>query len=153
MSDPTVRHWVCPECHSHQPLYSDGRLYPHAASEASGSRCPGSYDYPNRVVSGRYSEGSQFESCPAATGEPAFEVQRCGDFSDGAHRCGLNRSHIKQSAEASDLDGATHRCTCGWGWFITSLASPTQRAPDSCKHETRHVAGVGNLCVKCGKVA
>lgn len=44
--------------------------------------------------------GSQFESCPGATGEAG-----CTDFPDRAHRCKNARRH----------DGP-HDCTCGQQW-------------------------------------
>jgi hypothetical protein len=106
MTDPGLWHAVCPECHEHRPLTVDGYFVHHRPS-GNSEWCPGSGDYPNRVVSGRYSSGSSFESCPAATGEarPA-----CADFPDGAHRCGEQRGHVTGASPE-------HHCTCGATWF------------------------------------
>lgn len=56
-----------------------------------------------------YAKGSQFESCPAATGEA-----KCPQFPDGAHRCGLNRKHLADDPRPAVQK--THRCTCEQQW-------------------------------------
>jgi len=60
-----------------------------------------------------YAEGSQFESCPAATGQAL-----CPHFPDGAHRCGQNRNHLE--TDGLDPLNQTHRCTCGAQWCSLS---------------------------------
>lgn len=52
----------------------------------------------------RYGPGSNFESCPAATGreDPA---RQCGTYPDRCHRCANDR-----------LPHAGHRCLCGYRW-------------------------------------
>jgi len=120
---------------------------------------PRSYDYPNRSCPVATARAAS-RVLPAATGEPAFEVQRCRRLSDGAHGV-RSAGRTSSVAEASDLDGATHRCTCGLGWFsvegtpaaLITASYPTQRAPDSRKHETGMLPASANLVVKCGKVA
>jgi hypothetical protein len=117
MTDPSTRHGVCPECHTHQPLDADGRIPQHLVGPDTETRsCPGGGEYPNRVKSGRYSEGSHFESCPAATGERLTADVGCTQFPDGAHRCAKQRRHMSESFEALDLDAATPRCTCQFQW-------------------------------------
>jgi len=61
----------------------------------------------------RYVEGSQFESCPAATGQAL-----CPHFPDGAHRCGQKREHL--TIDGLDPVHQTHRCTCGAQWCSLS---------------------------------
>jgi hypothetical protein len=113
MTNPNVRHAVCPECHTHQPTLPDGRLTEHQSKPQAGEeagRCPGSEDWPNRAADTdtAYSTTSQFASCPAATGEAR---PQCPDFPDGAHRCSLSRDHARASNHLE------HSCTCGAVWF------------------------------------
>lgn len=56
-----------------------------------------------------YAAGSQFESCPAATGQGT-----CPHFPDGAHRCGQDRGHV--AADPRPAIYHVHRCTCGKQW-------------------------------------
>jgi hypothetical protein len=113
MTDPDVRHVVCPECHTHQVALADGRLADHEQKVGTTPlgdlvhRCPGSGDWPNRArkQAGLRDATNMFASCPAATGEA-----RCTGFPDGAHRCSLERGHpTPQRVE--------HVCTCGTMWF------------------------------------
>jgi hypothetical protein len=109
MPNPRVRTLVCPTCNTHAPT-QDGRFMAHISADGSGSNCPNT----GRLVlmtgvpgaRGPRTPGSQFESCPAATGEAD-----CTDFPDGAHRCGHNRGHIQASRRVE------HSCTCGAIWF------------------------------------
>lgn len=57
-----------------------------------------------------YGLTSSFRSCPAATG-----VGRppCSDFPEGAHRCGKEREHTR--------DSVGHACTCGYGWMSATI--------------------------------
>lgn len=57
----------------------------------------------------RYQPGSNFESCPAATGP-----SQCTHFPDGSHRCGEARDHYTTDTRPSDE--RTHRCTCEAEW-------------------------------------
>jgi len=90
----------------HQPLTGGRASLPHAANDAAGTDAPEATT--TRTGSCPVATARQpVRVLPAATGEPAFEVSGASDFPDGAHRCRSGRAHIKQSAEASDLDGAT----------------------------------------------
>jgi hypothetical protein len=60
-----------------------------------------------------YAPGSNFESCPAATGQST-----CPHFPDGAHRCGQDRNHISEAG--LDVIHHTHRCTCSAQWCSLS---------------------------------
>lgn len=55
-----------------------------------------------------YAPGSQFESCPAATGVTEA-APRCGTYPDGAHRCRWDR-----------LPHPRHGCLCGIEWLCIS---------------------------------
>lgn len=56
-----------------------------------------------------------FASCPAATGEAD---PPCPQFPDGAHRCGLDRVHVRDETMKA-AERIAHACTCGSVW--TSL--------------------------------
>lgn len=57
-----------------------------------------------------------FASCPAATGEGD---PPCPQFPDGAHRCGRDRSHVRDQEIQPVTERMAHHCTCGNVW--TSL--------------------------------
>lgn len=60
--------------------------------------------------------GQSFESCPAATGQPDANVDRCPQFPDGAHRCGHTRE-----------PHTYHRCTCDRAWLTYAPLLTTRR--------------------------
>jgi hypothetical protein len=59
---------------------------------------------------------SSFLSCPAATGEAENSIGGCGQFRDGAHRCGEDRGGHDR-----------HCCTCGVEW---TCSPPGALSPD-----------------------
>lgn len=107
MSDPNVRHLTCPTCNTHAPA-ADGRFMAHPSSDGSGSNCPNTGRSVAAETGGARTPGSQFESCPAATGEA---LPPCRHFPDGAHRCQHPRTR------ESHQGGYVHQCTCQERWF------------------------------------
>lgn len=56
-----------------------------------------------------------FASCPAATGEAR---PPCPHFPDGAHRCVLDRGHMRGDGRVAER--ITHDCTCHYSWTCLS---------------------------------
>lgn len=116
MSDPNVRTLVCPVCNSHVATV-DGTFTAHPSADGSGSNCTGtgqSFLDLAQTGSRNYSNGSAFQSCPAATGIPEYIIKGCAHFPDGAHRCAGDREHMFSGDEARPF--RTHACTCGFAW-------------------------------------
>jgi hypothetical protein len=105
VSDPNTQHNICPGCHTHKTVNrATGRFVVHNTLDPH-VLCVGSGERPVADTDSRYAVGSQYESCPAATGDGA----RCPHFPDSAHRCSLKRQHVTGHA-------FSHRCTCGVAW-------------------------------------
>jgi hypothetical protein len=118
--NPNEQSWVCHRCNTHQTIDREsGTFVLHAIIDtgvypAGRTKCPGSGEKP---LTSRHGAGSNFESCPAATGERFMPDQGCTQFPDGAHRCGKARSHMPDSWAAGDIRAASHQCTCDYVWF------------------------------------
>lgn len=80
----------------------------------------------------RYAPGSNFQSCPATTGETHAEEQPCGTYPDSAHRCRRERGTLDPHYR--------HACLCGHEWICISSDSLDDPAVVALMHPARHAA-------------
>ena len=75
----------------------------------------------------RYAPGSNFQSCPAATGECDPTV-KCGTYPDGAHRCRQERQPVHPR----------HACLCGYQWISLTADALSDPEVTAILHPARH---------------